>query len=709
MAACLLPPLFWGLVILTLQAQMPSLKPPICVSANRNTPCQEVDGGKAVLFFAGLYLVALGVGGIKGSLAPHGAEQFDENNPKERKLRSTFFNYYVFSLSCGALIAVTFVVWIEDNKGWQWGFGISTATILISIPIFLLGSATYRTKIPTGSPITTIFKVLAAAIYNTGVSRNPSNSVVSMNISPSYTTDTSEEEGHAKERAQVHTTTEDLKFLNRAVINKPVHPALECTITQVEDVKIVLKTLPIFMSTIMLNCCLAQLSTFSVQQAATMNTKIGSLRVPPASLPVFPVLFIMILAPVYNHIIIPFARKVTKTEMALVEMKRKRVAAQAGLLNSTEPLPITFLWVALQYLFLGSADLFSLAGMMEFFFTEAPISMRSLATALSWASLAVGPLSISFILGGSNFARKIYTKKQKSGRLLLFFSESMGNLLCCTQVDQSTVAIKERFGKFEEVLEPGCHCLPWILGCQLAGHLSLRLQQLDVRCETKTKDNVFVNVVASVQYRALADKASDAFYKLSNTRSQIQAYVFDVIRASVPKLNLDDAFEQKNEIAEAVEEELEKAMSAYGYEIVQTLIVDIEPDEHVKRAMNEINAAARLRVAANEKAEAEKILQIKRAEGEAESKYLSGLGIARQRQAIVDGLRDSVLGFSVNVPGTTAKDVMDMVLVTQYFDTMKEIGAASKSSAVFIPHGPGAVRDVATQIRDGLLQASADN
>ncbi|KAL9380884.1 hypothetical protein Peur_026541 [Populus x canadensis] len=283
----------------------------------------------------------------------------------------------------------------------------------------------------------------------------------------------------------------------------------------------------------------------------------------------------------------------------------------------------------------------------------------------------------------------------------------MGNLLGCVKVDQSTVVIKERFGRFNEVLEPGCHCMPWYLGSQVAGHLTLRLQQLDVRCETKTKDNVFVNVVASVQYRALADKASDAFYKLSNTRSQIQAYVFDVIRASVPKLLLDDVFEQKNEIARAVEEELEKAMSAYGYEIVQTLIVDIEPDEHVKRAMNEINAAARMRLAANEKAEAEKIIQIKRAEGEAESKYLAGLGIARQRQAIVDGLRDSVLGFSDNVPGTSAKDVLDMVLITQYFDTMKEIGASSKSSAVFIPHGPGSVRDIATQIRDGLLQASA--
>ncbi|XP_058228123.1 hypersensitive-induced response protein 1 [Rhododendron vialii] len=283
----------------------------------------------------------------------------------------------------------------------------------------------------------------------------------------------------------------------------------------------------------------------------------------------------------------------------------------------------------------------------------------------------------------------------------------MGQALGCLQVDQSTVAIKEHFGKFDKVLEPGCHCLPWCCGYQVAGELSLRVQQLDVRCETKTKDNVFVNVVASIQYRAMADNASDAFYKLSNTKGQIQAYVFDVIRASVPKMELDSAFEQKNDIARAVEEELEKAMSAYGFEIVQTLIVDIEPDINVKRAMNEINAAARLRVAANEKAEAEKILQIKRAEGEAESKYLSGLGIARQRQAIVDGLRDSVLAFSENVPGTTAKDIMDMVLVTQYFDTMKEIGASSKSSAVFIPHGPGAVRDVASQIRDGLLQGQS--
>ncbi|KAM3264985.1 Hypersensitive-induced response protein 2 [Capsicum annuum] len=264
----------------------------------------------------------------------------------------------------------------------------------------------------------------------------------------------------------------------------------------------------------------------------------------------------------------------------------------------------------------------------------------------------------------------------------------MGQALGCIQVDQSTVAIKENFGKYDDVLGPGFHFMPWFFGSQLAGYLSLRVQQLDIRCESKTKDNVFVTLVASIQYRALADKAADAFYKLSNTNEQIQAYVFDVIRATVPTLDLDKVFEQKTEIAQTVGKRLAKAMSLYGYEIVQTLIVDVEPDDQVKSSMNEINAASRLREAAYEMAEGEKILQIKQAEGEAESKYLEGLGIARQRQAIVEGLKASVIGFSTSVPGASTKDVMDMILITQYFDTMKEIGVSSNSSAVFIPHEP---------------------
>ncbi|KAK3026650.1 hypothetical protein RJ639_040677 [Escallonia herrerae] len=409
---------FLGLVVLTIQARSSSLKPPECGGpANPNIPCQQVHGGKAAMLFIGLYLVALGVGGIKGSLPSHGAEQFDEDTPQGRKQRSTFFNYFVFFLACGALIAVTLVVWIEDNKGWQWGFGISTFSILLSIPIFLAGSCIYRNKVPRGSPLTTILKVLLAATLNACMTKNQNNAVASMATSPSPRTPTSIEDAEAEKSTigidHVENPSQSLKFLNRAVVNMPPHRSLECSVKQVEDVKIVLKILPVFACTIMLNCCLAQLSTFSVQQAATMNTKLGSLKVPPASLPIFPVLFIIILAPVYDYFIVPFARKTTKTEMgithlqrigiglvlsivamataALVEIKRKRVATHSGLLdNPAKPLPITFFWIAFQYLFLGSADLFTLAGLLEFFFTEAPISMRSLATSLSFASLAMG-------------------------------------------------------------------------------------------------------------------------------------------------------------------------------------------------------------------------------------------------------------------------------------------------------------------------------
>lgn len=401
---------FLGLVILTVQARSSSLKPPPCNASNPTVPCQQIDGAKAAMLFTGLYLVALGVGGIKGSLPAHGAEQFDESTPQGRKQRSTFFNYFVFCLSCGALIAVTFVVWVEDNKGWVWGFGISTIAILLSIPVFLAGSAAYRNKIPSGSPLATISKVLVAAGVNTCMSRSSGNAIASLTTSPSNPNPTSKDAtDNSIAVMPVETPTKSLDWLNKAVVNKPIHSALECTVEQVEEVKIVIKIFPIFACTIMLNCCLAQLSTFSVQQADTMDTKLGSLKVPPASLPVFPVVFIMMLAPVYDHLIIPFARKLTKSEMgithlqrigvglvlsiiamavaALVEIKRKRVAANSGLVDK---LPITFFWVAFQYLFLGSADLFTLAGLLEFFFTEAPAGMRSLAMSLSWASLAMG-------------------------------------------------------------------------------------------------------------------------------------------------------------------------------------------------------------------------------------------------------------------------------------------------------------------------------
>ncbi|XP_072092962.1 protein NRT1/ PTR FAMILY 4.6 isoform X2 [Arachis hypogaea] len=425
---------FLGLIVLTIQAKVPSLKPPH--ECDSTAACVEVNGGKAAMLFGGLYLVALGVGGIKGSLPSHGGEQFDEATPSGRKQRSTFFNYFVFCLSCGALIAVTFVVWVEDNKGWEWGFAISTISIFVSIPLFFAGSSTYRNKIPTGSPLTTILKVLVSATLNNCIYKNSSSAVVNMAPSPSNPHSSSNrkesEEPETSKSVTQHdneTLTASVRFLNKAVSNSS--SSLQCTVQQVEDVKIVLKVLPIFACTIMLNCCLAQLSTFSVEQAATMNTKLGSLKVPPASLPVFPVLFIMFIAPIYDHIIIPYARKATKSEMgithlqrigiglflsivamavaAVVEVKRKRVATNSGLTDenngaTTKPLPITFLWIAFQYLFLGSADLFTLAGLLEFFFSEAPIRMRSLATSLSWASLAMGYYLSSVIVSIVNSA-----------------------------------------------------------------------------------------------------------------------------------------------------------------------------------------------------------------------------------------------------------------------------------------------------------------
>ncbi|KAL0925275.1 hypothetical protein M5K25_003596 [Dendrobium thyrsiflorum] len=397
---------FSGLIILTIQARSPSLKPPPCASAALAS-CQEATGGKAAMLFLGLYLTALGIGGIKGSLPAHGAEQLDETTPEGRKQRSTFFNYFVFCLSCGGLIAVTFVVWVEDNKGWQWGFAISTLTILLSIPTFLSGSLLYRNKLPNGSPLTVIAKVFLAAIFNSSSTQSQSNAVVDL-----FTTPINTNEAAKQTEDQSALQSKELKFLNRAVNCNPAHKSLTCSLKEVEEVKMVVKILPIFLLTIMLNCCLAQLSTFSVQQAATMDTRVGGLTVPPASLPIFPVIFIMALAPLYDHVIIPMARKLTRTETgithlqrigiglvlsivamvtaALVEVKRKNVAENSGLVDSIEPLPISFFWVALQYLFLGSADLFTLAGLLEFFFTEAPAGMRSLATSLSWVSLAMG-------------------------------------------------------------------------------------------------------------------------------------------------------------------------------------------------------------------------------------------------------------------------------------------------------------------------------
>ena len=273
-------------------------------------------------------------------------------------------------------------------------------------------------------------------------------------------------------------------------------------------------------------------------------------------------------------------------------------------------------------------------------------------------------------------------------------------------VQQQSVAIIQRFGKFSRIALPGLNFkIPLIES--IAGRINLRVQQLDVNVDTKTEDNVFVHVVVAVQYHVLQEQVYDAFYRLANAHQQITAFVFDVVRARVPRIKLDDVFEKKDEIADAVKNELSHVMFDFGYGIVKALVTDIDPDKTVKEAMNAINAAQRMRVAATEKGEAERILRVKYAEAEAQSKALQGKGIADQRRAIVEGLRESVDEFQKTVPGASAQDVMNLVLMTQYFDTLKEIGASSQTNTILIPHSPGALSDITEQMRNAMIVSDA--
>lgn len=267
---------------------------------------------------------------------------------------------------------------------------------------------------------------------------------------------------------------------------------------------------------------------------------------------------------------------------------------------------------------------------------------------------------------------------------------SCGGCFCFQCVREMEAGILEDMGKFSKVAPSGLTFVKWPLET-IRGRVSLQTQSETFVCETKTKDNVFVQVEVSVQYRVIPESAVSAFYKLTDHRTQIKSYVFDVIRSQVPRMELDTAFESKSEIADAVKNQLAHLMIEYGYEILVALITELTPEPKVKNAMNEINASARMREAAKEKAEAEKILSIKAAEADAESKYLSGLGIARQRKAIVDGLRETVTNFSDSIHGTTPQDVMDLLLLIQYFDVMKDITGRDKQTSLFLPHGPGSV------------------
>ncbi|GMI55542.1 hypothetical protein ScalyP_jg3463 [Parmales sp. scaly parma] len=261
------------------------------------------------------------------------------------------------------------------------------------------------------------------------------------------------------------------------------------------------------------------------------------------------------------------------------------------------------------------------------------------------------------------------------------------------------IAVVQRLGEFVTLHGQGLNFFIWPIDGTV-GRLSLRIQQLDVTCETKTRDNVFVQVGVSVQYQVLPEKAYDAFYSLTDPHEQIRSYIFDTVRSKIPKMELDATFTSKDDVAKEVQQSLTKTMSQYGYQILETLVTDLSPDQRVKASMNEINASKRLKEATLHKAEADKIRQVKAAEAEAESRYLSGVGVARQRKAIVDGLQKSITDFKGDVEGTTPKDVMDLLLLTQYFDLLKDVGA----NTMFLSHEPGAVADLQAQVAGGFMR-----
>ncbi len=267
-------------------------------------------------------------------------------------------------------------------------------------------------------------------------------------------------------------------------------------------------------------------------------------------------------------------------------------------------------------------------------------------------------------------------------------------------VREQTAYVIERLGKYNKIAHSGLSLvIPFI--DKRAATMNLRVQQLDVSIETKTLDDVFVNLQVSVQYQVGRQMVREAYYSLDNPKNQIASYIFDDVRAEVPKLELDDVFAKKDDIAVAVQRNIANSMEQYGYKIIKALITDIDPDAKVKESMNRINAAKREKEAALEEAEAKKIRIVKEAEAEAESKRLSGEGIAQQRLEIVRGFKESVEDFKKSLDNVTHEEIMQFVLMTQYFDTIKDIGANSKNSSILMQHSHGRMKDFQDQIIKG--------
>ncbi|KAM0884711.1 hypothetical protein ACQ4PT_030807 [Festuca glaucescens] len=404
---------FIGLAVLTLSASVPALQPPSCLGS----VCPEASLLQNGAFFLGLYMVALGTGGIKPCVSSFGADQFDDSDPTERVKQGSFFNWFYFCINTGAFVSGTVIVWIQDNSGWGIGFAIPTVCMALAIASFFSASNIYRFQKPGGSPLTRVCQVVVAAFCKWHVE-------VPHDASLLYEVDG---QNSAIEGSRKLEHTSELEFLDKAAIISAAdaksdlfaNPWRVCTVTQVEELKILVRMFPVWATTIIFSAVYAQNSIF-IEQGMVLDKRVGSFNIPPASLSTFDVISVMIWIPFYDRVLIPIARKFTGREKgfsdlqrigiglvlsivavacaALVELKRLEIARSEDLIHENVAVPMSILWQIPQYFFAGAAEVFTAIGQLEFFYDQAPDAMRSLCAAFALITVSAGSYLSSILL-----------------------------------------------------------------------------------------------------------------------------------------------------------------------------------------------------------------------------------------------------------------------------------------------------------------------
>ncbi|KAL6008961.1 hypothetical protein ACLOJK_022188 [Asimina triloba] len=403
-----------GYVLLIIQARERKLQPEAC----GKTSC--VKGSQALMFYLSIYLMAAGQGGIRGALPALGADQFNQKNSRERKKVASFFNWFLLSITIGATIGVTFVVWVGQNVDWYLGFLVSIITAAVGLVVLFLGRPYFRTRVPGESPLQRMLQVFVAAFRNRNL-KLPAN--------PEELYEMDDEEYIRNVESIPHTN--QFRLLDKAAIlpkGSKAEPWRVCTVTQVEEAKIITRMMPIILSTILMNTCLAQLQTLSVQQGAFMDTHMGSFNVPPASIPVIPLVFMSVLIPIYEFLFVPLIRSFTGHPNGITHLQRVGVGlvlsalsmAVAGLVEvkrkhafNRHGEKISVFWLGFHYAIFGVADMFTLVGLMEFFYSEAPAGMRSLATSFAWLTLSLGYFLSSAFVNLTNLVTRKLSKNDR--------------------------------------------------------------------------------------------------------------------------------------------------------------------------------------------------------------------------------------------------------------------------------------------------------